>query len=126
LKGAVFMANILLLMPNLEAEELHYIDSLVRDFSDVQVNQFATLYNAKRKDPQTILLLTLIGFLGVNGVHRFVLDQVGMGILYLLTGGLCFIGTIVDLVNHKKLTFEFNQKVARQVASMVNSMVPRV
>jgi len=49
LKGAVFMANILLLMPNLEAEELHYIDSLVRDFSDVQVNQFATLYNAKRK-----------------------------------------------------------------------------
>jgi len=120
------MANILLLMPNLEAEELHYIDSLVRDFSDVQVNQFATLYNAKRKDPQTILLLTLIGFLGVNGVHRFVLDQVGMGILYLLTGGLCFIGTIVDLVNHKKLTFEFNQKVARQVASMVNSMVPRV
>jgi len=120
------MANILLLMPNLEAEELHYIDSLVRDFSDVQVNQFATLYNAKRKDPQTILLLTLIGFLGVNGVQRFVLDQVGMGILYLLTGGLCFIGTIVDLVNHKKLTFEFNQKVARQVASMVNSMVPRV
>lgn len=119
------MTNILLLMPNLEAEELHYVDSLVRDFSDVQVNQFATLYNAKRKEAQTILLLTLIGFLGVNGVQRFVLDQIGMGILYVFTCGLCLIGTIVDLVNYKKLTFEFNQKVARQVAAMVSSMVPR-
>lgn len=119
------MANLLLLMPNLEAEELHYVDGLLKDFSDLQANQFATLYNAKRKDPQTILLLTLIGFLGVNGVQRFVLDQIGMGILYIFTGGLCLIGTIVDLVNHKKLTLEYNQKVARQVAAMVSSMVPR-
>jgi hypothetical protein len=42
-----------------------------------------------------------------------------MGLLYLFTGGLCLIGTIVDLVNHKSLSFEFNQKVARQVAGMV-------
>ncbi len=119
------MANLLLLMPNLEAEELYYVEGLVREFSDVQLNQFATLYNAKRKDPQTILLLTLIGFLGVNGVHRFILDQVGMGILYIFTGGLCLIGTIVDLINHKKLTLEFNQKVSRQVAAMVNSIVPK-
>jgi hypothetical protein len=43
----------------------------------------------------------------------------GRGLLYLFTLGLCFIGTIVELVNHKKLAFEYNSKVAQQVAVMV-------
>ena len=42
-----------------------------------------------------------------------------MGLLYLFTGGLCLIGTIVDLVNHQKLAFEHNQKMANEVLSMV-------
>jgi TM2 domain-containing membrane protein YozV len=113
------MVNILHLMPSLEFDEMSYVQALVKDFSDEQIKNFATIYNSRRKDPQTILLLTLVGFLGVAGVQRFVLDQVGMGLLYLFTGGLCVIGTIVDLVNHKNLTFEFNQKIARQVAGMV-------
>jgi TM2 domain-containing membrane protein YozV len=50
------------------------------------------------------------------------IGQVGMGILYLLTGGLCFIGTIIDLVNYKKLTFEFNQQAANTVYQAVLSM----
>jgi TM2 domain-containing membrane protein YozV len=113
------MANILHLMPSLEFDEMSYVQALVKDFNDEQIRQFATIYNSRRKDPQTILLLTLVGFLGVSGVQRFVLDQIGMGLLYLFTGGLCFIGTIVDIVNHKSLAFEYNQKVARQVAGMV-------
>lgn len=113
------MANLLQLMPSIENEELNYIQALIKDFNDSQVQQFALIYNSRRKDPQTILLLTLVGFLGVAGVQRFVLDQVGMGLLYLFTVGLCFVGTIIDLVNYKSLTFEFNQKVARQVAGMV-------
>jgi hypothetical protein len=42
-----------------------------------------------------------------------------MGILFFLTGGLCLIGTIIDLINYKKLAFEFNQKVANEVASFI-------
>ena len=45
----------------------------------------------------------------------------GMGILYFFTGGLCLIGTIVDLVNHKRLTFEYNQQMARESMAMVAS-----
>ncbi|HNX42808.1 MAG TPA: hypothetical protein PLJ84_02965 [Bacteroidales bacterium] len=45
-----------------------------------------------------------------------------MGILYLLTGGLCLIGTIVDLVNHRQLALEYNVQVAHEVASMVGQM----
>lgn len=113
------MANLLTLMPNLEADELNLIQMLLKNADDGKQQQFAVIYNSRRKDPQTILLLALIGFIGVAGVHRFVLDQIGMGLLYLFTAGLCLIGTIVDLVNYKSLAFEYNQKVARQVAGMV-------
>jgi len=35
-----------------------------------------------------------------------------MGLVYFFTGGFCLIGTIIDLVNHKKLALEYNQKMA--------------
>ncbi len=116
------MVNLLQLMPNLEMDEMNYVQMLVKDMSDDQVRQFATIYNSRRKDPQTILLLTLIGFLGVAGVQRFIIDQIGMGLLYLFTGGICVIGTIVDLVSYKKLALEYNQKIARQVSGMIASV----
>jgi len=68
------------------------------------------------------LILALVGFVGFAGLHRFMLNQIGMGILYFLTGGLCFIGTIIDLVNHRKLAFEYNSTVAQQVALMVKQL----
>ena len=57
-------------------------------------------------------------------VQQFVIGQIGMGILYLLTGGLCLIGTIVDLVNHRTLALEYNQKAAYDTANMVKGMYP--
>jgi TM2 domain-containing membrane protein YozV len=36
-------------------------------------------------------------FLGLIGGHKFYLGKVGMGILYLFTGGLFGIGWIIDL-----------------------------
>jgi TM2 domain-containing membrane protein YozV len=117
------MANLLQLLPNVENEELNYIQGLVKNMNEEQVRQFAVIYNSRRKDPQMILLLTLVGFLGVAGIQRFIIDQIGMGLLYVFTGGLCLIGTIVDLVNYKSLTFEFNQKVARQVSGMVTASI---
>jgi len=38
--------------------------------------------------------------------------------------GLCFIGTIVDIINHKSLTFEYNQKAAFECAHMVRMAYP--
>ena len=115
------MNKLLTLLPNVEQEELAYIQMLVKDMSDDQINQYASIYNSRRKDPQTILLLTLIGFFGVAGVQRFVLDQIGMGLLYLFTGGICLIGTIVDLISYKRLAIEYNQKLARQVLAIVSN-----
>ena len=67
------------------------------------------------------MILTLLGLLGIAGIQRFILDQIGMGILYFLTAGLCLLGTIIDLVNYRKLAFEYNSRQAQQVASLVKN-----
>ncbi len=113
------MANIYQLLPNLDGEEMAYVQGIIKEMSDNQAQQFAMLYNSRRKDPQLIMLTTLLGFVVLAGVQRFILGQIGMGLLYLFTGGLCLIGTIVDLVNHKKLAFDYNFRVAQQVAIIV-------
>jgi TM2 domain-containing membrane protein YozV len=89
--------------------------------NDGQAQQFAIAYMSRRKDPNNMLLFAVIGFLGIAGIQRFVINQVGMGLLFLFTGGLCLIGTIIDVVNHKKLAFEYNSKQAQQVAGMMRS-----
>ncbi len=99
------MANVLDLLPELMGEEQAYVAGIIREMDDEKARQFANGYRARRREPQTILLLALVGFLGLAGVQRFVVDQIGMGILYLLTGGLCFIGTIIDMINYKKNSF---------------------
>lgn len=100
-------------------EELMTINAQLRSASEDEVSQFCTMYRSKRKDPQLILILTLIGFFGVAGIQRIVLEQVGMGILYFFTGGLCLVGTIVDIVNYKSLTLEYNNKKIAETMAML-------
>lgn len=103
-------------------EELIQIDAMTKNFSDNQLQQFVMIYRTKRKDPQTILLCCLLGLVFLAGLHRFITGQIGMGILYLFTGGLCFIGTIVDAINHKELALEYNQKMIGETLAMLNMM----
>ena len=55
---------------------------------------FTSLQAADLKDPVSLLLFSL--FLGNFGVDRFMLGEVGMGILKLLTMGCCGILTVLD------------------------------
>ena len=115
------MANVLQFLPEIMGDEQVFINNILRDMTDEKAQQFANIYRARRKDPQTILLLTLVGFLGIAGIQRFFVDQIGMGILYLLTAGICFIGTIVDLINYKNIAFEYNQLQAQQIWSFIKN-----
>ena len=101
-------------------EELITINSRIKDFNEDELSQFCMIYRSKRKDPQLILILCLLGLVGVAGVQRFVIGNIGMGILYFFTAGLCFIGTIVDAVNHKSLAMEYNAKMITETLSMLN------
>lgn len=113
------MAHMIDYLPELEGDEAAYISKLMSSMDEEKADRFARVYRARRKDPQIILLTALIGFFGVAGIHRFLTGQVGMGILYLLTAGLCFIGTIVDIINYKNLAFEYNREVARDAVSLL-------
>lgn len=117
------MANVLLHLPELQGMELNHVQMLIKDFSDKQAQQFAAIYRSRRKDPQIILLTCLVGFLGFAGIHRILINEIGMGILYLFTAGLCFIGTIVDAINYQSLAFEFNRNIANEVAPLAKSII---
>ena len=110
--------NQLMMLPNIEAEEIMFLQSVTKDLSAEEEKNFVMLYQSRRKDPQTIMLVTILGFLVVAGVQRFMLNQIGMGILYLLTGGLCLVGTIIDLINYKKLTLDYNRQMAMDSIQM--------
>jgi len=113
------MANIINHLPEIEGDEAAYISKIFEHFSNEKASKFASVYRARRRNPQTVLLLTLVVFLGFGGINRFYLNQVGMGILYIFTGGLCLIGSVVDIINYKDLTFEYNRKVAAEVRNMI-------
>jgi TM2 domain-containing membrane protein YozV len=104
-------------LPELDEPERSFIERLATGMSEAEVQQFATAYRQARKDPQTILLMAVIGIVAVPGLHRFALGQLGLGFLYLLTYGLLLIGTITDIVKHKELAFTYNRQVARRIAS---------
>lgn len=93
-------------------EEFAFLQQATTDLNDEQKKYFYMLYSGKRKAPNDILIFTLLGFFGIAGVQRFVLGQIGMGLLYFFLLGFCWIGTIVDLVNYQSLTLEYNKKIA--------------
>ncbi len=109
------MAKVIEVLPELQGDEMMYIQGIIKDMDDEKARMFASAYRARRKEPNLILMTALLGFVGFAGIHRMLINQVGMGILYLFTGGLCLIGTIVDLVNYQRLAFESNQKSANEV-----------
>jgi TM2 domain-containing membrane protein YozV len=113
--------NLVNLIPAIEGEELVYLQALTKELTEGQLHSFIAIYNGKRRKTDQVLLGCVLGFVLVAGVQRFMVGQIGMGLLYLFTGGLCLIGTIVDTVNHKRLTFEYNQKMAIESISLASA-----
>ena len=68
--------------------------------------KFSLVSAVEFKDPTTILLVSI--FLGTLGIDRFMLGETGMGILKLLTLGVCGILTIVDWFSVQKRARELN------------------
>jgi TM2 domain-containing membrane protein YozV len=115
--------NPFMAFPGITPEEMGFLQQGTADLNDNQKKYFYMVYSGKRKSPQDILLFTIIGFFGVAGIQRFVIGEVGMGIVYLLTAGFCGIGTIVDLINSKTLATDYNRRMAFesfQMAKMSN------
>lgn len=68
--------------------------------------KFSLLSTVQLKDPTVLLIISI--FLGSLGVDRFMLGDIGLGVLKLLTAGVCGILTIVDWFTVSKRTRELN------------------
>jgi len=88
--------------------------------SDTDAQTFAVAYRQRRKAPMLVLGTSLLGLILLAGVHRFILGQMGMGVLFLLTGGFLGVGTVVDAVRHRTLADEHNARVAAEIAAQMS------
>jgi len=107
----MYQNNPYMALSGISAEELGFLQQATTELNETQQKYFFMIYSGKRKSPQDMLIFSAVGFC-IPGLQRFVLGQIGMGILYFFTAGLCFIGSIVDIVNHRSLALEHNKKMA--------------
>lgn len=114
--------NILMMFPDMDSEEMYSIQALMQGMTENQQQQFLSIYKGKRKDRTLMLVLAIVGFFGAAGIHRLIAGDIGMGILYFFTAGLCFIGTIVDLININSITLKHNLTQATEAANLVKMM----
>lgn len=80
-----------------QVEELHQAPpTVIINNSNMNTNTNYSGPMGRLKSKWVSLLLCI--FLGALGVHKFYEGKIGMGILYIFTGGLFCIGVIVDLI----------------------------
>ena len=58
---------------------------------------------ATRKDTTVAYGLWALSFVGLSGLHRLYMGRWVSGLIWLLTGGLFFIGTFIDLFMMKRM-----------------------
>lgn len=67
--------------------------------TNTNANVNGGFFGAPRKSKTVALILCIIGFFGLGGLHRMYVGKVGSGVLHLFTYGICGIGTIIDLIS---------------------------
>ncbi len=82
------------------------IESLREKMLQLDDSRYMTITSVELKDSTTMILISF--FLGELGVDRFMMGETGMGVLKLLTGGLCGILWLLDVINITKKTKEYN------------------
>ena len=87
--------------------------TMVKDLSDQQKMLFDSQFNSAKKDRSMVLVLSVL--LGYFGVDRFMLGDTGLGVLKLLTGGLCGILWLIDLFRIQEATDDYNRKKAQEI-----------
>lgn len=88
------------------AEKIAYIKEKLLTLDSTKLTLVESI---ELKDPTVILLISI--FLGNMGIDRFMIGDIGMGILKLLTMGVCGVLTIVDwfIIMGKTKELNFNK-----------------
>lgn len=62
----------------------------------VEESRWALIQSLQYKDPTLALVLSLLFFLGVAGIDRFYIGDIGLGVGKLITAGGCGVWALVD------------------------------
>jgi TM2 domain-containing membrane protein YozV len=89
--------------------------STFRQVPDNKKSDFTNRFNAQARNPVVIFGLSV--FLGYFGIDRFMLGQILLGILKLITGGGFGIWYLVDLFLVAGTAREKNLEIARSIAN---------
>lgn len=89
--------------------------SIYRNIPDDKKSDFMTRFNAQARNPVVIFGFSL--FLGYFGVDRFLLGQILLGILKLITIGGFGIWVLIDWFLIAGTTREKNLEIARLVST---------
>lgn len=83
---------------------------LRQSLQELNSEQLDTIECLEFKDPTMLLIISVL--LGYLGIDRFMLGDIALGILKLITGGGCLIWWLIDLFFVTEKTKEYNfQKV---------------
>ncbi|MBU1077783.1 MAG: TM2 domain-containing protein [Spirochaetes bacterium] len=87
------------------------------------------------KSKKTAYLLWFLGGLGILGLHRFYLNKIGTGIIWLVSGGVLMFGALFDLVTlsyqvdqynlrsdeeHTTITYSINSEAVQPKDEVIN------
>jgi len=86
---------------------------LMQDLTDQQKMLFTSQYESVKKDRGTVLILSVL--LGTLGVDRFMIGDLGMGLLKLFTFGLCGILWLIDIFTIRRKVDDLNRKNANEI-----------
>ena len=93
---------------------------MMQDLSDQQRMLFTSLYESVKKYRGIVLVLSVL--LGTLGVDRFMIGDLGMGILKLLTFGLCGILWLIDIFTIRGKVDALNRKNANEIYQGIKIM----
>ena len=102
-------------------DEYSFLHHASAGLNQNQMQTFMLVYNSRRKNPTDILLVTMLGLFGIAGIQRLMTGQVILGLIYFFTAGFLGIGTVIDLINYKSITNDYNRHLAYecyQIAKM--------
>lgn len=93
-----------------------------RDLTNHEKMQFDSSYAARRRDPDTALILSIL--LGGLGVDRFYVGDTGLGVVKLCTLGAFGVWTLIDWFKIRKVAREKNQVAAREIHDILLQLRP--
>ena len=103
-----------LLVVNASKLAPEYLEAVREKLYNVDYTQAAMIFS-ELKDPTTAVIISVL--VGVYGIDRFYIGDIGLGVAKLLTGGGCGIWWIVDMFLITNATRQKNtEKVLQMLA----------